>query len=477
MRRNVAHLNTFGGTLHLVAEMFADSYATSKAPRDLFRGTRGVMIRGAARHGYLIEMPVDELPHMEHRIESAQSVSVRCDISRVKSIRPFGEVDLYRGRSIDDLWESAIEYDGGRGFFIWLTPFANSQSRNDVLAGFTAVQRTMRILPTFPRAGAALIAGTDPRATDRSERQSSIAIAQRDYRGDGHAKAVVQIASSSSLRALVASGSVSRIDPVRPLVVTSPGEGAEPGPLPSSIISEPIVGLVDGGCTARRYGVAEAWRESPFVNNAYADSKHGNQVASVVIHGHEWNTSLPLPQLYCRIGVIQVIARPGSPVPHNPQALIAYLDSVIARHPDTRVWNLSWNEQASVDPDLVSALGHDLRVLARKHRVLFVISAGNVSGTYGDHVAPPADCEAALVVGARRFNEDGTLGGYCEETLPGYGPELQLVPHVSSFSPLRLLGGIVSRGTSFPTALCQRYQRTPLTICVTRLPIWFGRLC
>src|ERR1700730_5181041 len=71
----------------------------------------------------------------------------------------------------------------------------------------------------------------------------------------------------------------------------------------------------------------------------------------------------------------------------------------------------------------------------------------------GDRIAPPADCEAALVVGGRQFDLTGKPTAACPQSLPGYGPEFQLVPHVASYSPLRILGGIISLGTSFPTGL------------------------
>ena len=90
----------------------------------------------------------------------------------------------------------------------------------------------------------------------------------------------------------------------------------------SSIANEPTVGVVDGGCTARRYEAAIAWRDAPFVGNGLAATRHGNQVVSVVVHGHEWNNNLPLPELYCRIGVAQAIARSDAGVP--PDSLGAY---------------------------------------------------------------------------------------------------------------------------------------------------------
>src|SRR3984893_2191745 len=87
---------------------------------------------------------------------------------------------------------------------------------------------------------------------------------------------------------------------------------------------------------ARRYSRAEAWREPAFIDGGHAATVHGNRVSSIVIHGHEWNGNLPLPELYCRIGVVQVIARSNVRVTHDPVRLISYLDGVMGRHPETR---------------------------------------------------------------------------------------------------------------------------------------------
>jgi hypothetical protein len=81
--------------------------------------------------------------------------------------------------------------------------------------------------------------------------------------------------------------------------------------------------MMDGGCNAARYRVAEAWREPPLVGDGNADTKHGNQVASMIIHGHEWNNNLPLPELYCRIGIAQSLARDGARVRHDAARLIS----------------------------------------------------------------------------------------------------------------------------------------------------------
>jgi hypothetical protein len=445
-------LNVFGGYIILVAEMFDDSLATSWTPRSLFQIRGEVLTRAAASNGYFVEIDEDDLPFIERRIATNDSINCRCDISRVRKIRPWSVEDIYRDRTHSSLWRSASEFERGRGFIVWLAPFRQAAARAELLQRLDELRTEDLFLPTAPRLLLQTRGRTEIVVPDLSERQGSLAIVKRDYRAYGHGRALVEVLSSVALNQLISSGAVFRIDPVQHLQAASPGSGREPETLPQEVSHSPIVGHVDGGCNATRYRIAEAWREPPLVADGNADTKHGNQVASVIIHGHEWNNNLPLPELFCRIGVAQSLARDGARVRHDAARLISYIENTIAHHPETRVWNLSWNERAAADPVLVSALGHEIALIARRHKVLFVISAGNVSGTQGDRIAPPADCEAALVVGGRQFN--GTrFGEICPQSLPGFGPELQLVPHVTTYSPLRVLGGVVTRGTSFQTGL------------------------
>ena len=72
------------------------------------------------------------------------------------------------------------------------------------------------------------------------------------------------------------------------------------------------------------------------------------------------------------------------------------------------------------DLNQVSALGHDLAVLARKHGVLLVISIGNQPS---GRMQPPGDCEAALTVGGRLNSSKrwarGAVPGVFDWSRPG----------------------------------------------------------
>ncbi len=119
----------------------------------------------------------------------------------------------------------------------------------------------------------------------------------------------------------------------------------------------PIVGVVDGGLTASSYKAAEAWKAPAFVKDGQADTVHGNRVTSLVVQGHDWNNKLSLPALYCQVGTVQAVPKKGAPALLDPQSFIAYLDAVISVYPQTKVWNLSFNEPAACDLEAVSYLG------------------------------------------------------------------------------------------------------------------------
>lgn len=66
---------------------------------------------------------------------------------------------------------------------------------------------------------------------------------------------------------------------------------------------------------------------------------------------------------------------------------------------------------------------------------------------------PPADCEAALVVGGRVADESGNPGQACPYCLPGPGPDGMLKPDLSWFSELQVIGNETACGSSFATPL------------------------
>jgi len=444
----------FAGRVIVYAEMFADSLAATWTPGDLLSPDHGARLIAPWRQGYLVEIEAASLVRLAQVAFEAITVRERVDISRVQSVRFHDGDDVIAGRDLDALWDEAPKFGQGRSFLVWFMPVSDSRAAEDVLVAIEKL-RLASIEAPQPLLDSVEL---EDRPADQFTRELAAISdgdrlngALRDYRRERRASTVLVIRARDQVEALLASGTVVRLEPVLPLVATAPGDGAEPDrPLPASLDNLPIVGVVDGGMTASSYKPAEAWRaDPPLVPTAAAEVMHGNRVTSLVVQGHEWNNNLQLPPLHCRFGTVQAISKPGH---HgaDPQSFIAYLDAVIASHPETRVWNLSLNQPRDCDDENVSYLGHALAELSRRHGVLLVNSIGNDPGNW---LQPPADCEAALTVGGRLHDDDGLPGAPCPISLGGPGPASLLKPDTAHFSHVRALGGAIVRGSSFATAL------------------------
>lgn len=447
----------FDGRVVLYASMFDDSLAPSYTPNDLFQATRSARLIAPYRSGYLVEMAADQLGRYAGIVESSGLAKDQVDISRIESVRFFESEDAGGSASLDEIWEAAPETDAGKAFVVWLMPLRGRDAAEELIQRFAALRDGTIVPPPPLLAGVDVGADTDvPVVMRRALRAAGasgdrINLAMRTYRLNRRARTTVLVPSRPALDQLVASGTVFRIEPVQPISSTSPGEGREPDrPLPGDMTTLPIVGVVDGGLTAASYRHAEAWRAPPLVADGAADTQHGNWVTSLVVQGHDWNNNLTLPPLYCQVGTVQAVAKKGSRAFVDPQDFVAYLDGVMAANPETRVWNFSLNQPYSCDLEAVSALGHDLAMLARKHSVLPIISIGNKPGT---RLQPPGDCEAAITVGGRVHDDNGDPAGECPVSLCGPGPSSMLKPDLSHFSHVRALGGVVIRGSSFATSL------------------------
>ena len=457
MAETVAYQPNFSGQVVIYAAMFDDSFAPSYTPDDLFHPIHGARLITPHRSGYLVEMQADQLTILAEQIERTTRVKELVDISRLQGAGFFSEENARGGRELGTLWDAAPETENGRTFVTWLMPLRSREAAEHLIRKVAALRdETISSPPPLLEEVRGTLDSSVPAVMRRSLQAAAsdgdrIALAMRDYRQRGYARATLIIPSKAALGQLLASGTVFRIDPVRPITSTAPGEGAEPNrSLPADMSGLPIVGVVDGGLTANSYKSAEAWRAPAFVVDAHADTKHGNQVTSLIVQGHDWNNNLSLPPLYCQVGTVQAVPKYGSSVITDPQNLIAYLDRLMGAVSNTRVWNFSLNIKDDCPLDGVNALSHDIAVLARKHEVLPIISVGN---TPGAHLQPPADCEAAITVGGRQYDTDGNPAGECSVSLNGPGPSCMLKPDLSHFSEVRVIGGKVTQGSSFATAL------------------------
>lgn len=443
------------GRILVAVRMFDDSFAPTHEPEALFRRSLGSELVAPIRDGYLAQVRLDCLDELAQIVSSSTRIDVRVAVSRIADIAALDPGDVLRQRSAQALWNRALPAKRGRLFTLWLAPFVEVASRDSVVRLLLQLQDDAFIEPVQNLVSITREPGSDADQLHLQDapNANSLARAAREYREKQFSRVQLVVRDPAALEQIAASGGVFRIDPLRPIAAAEVPTAADPErPVPDEQW-QPIVGVVDGGLFARSYEGMRAWEAPSLVADVAANRAHGNRVSSLVVHGHAWNTHLELPDLTCRIGVAQAIAKQGFGGASRTE-FVSYLRSVIERHcGDTKVWNFSFNEPVDgTEPLEMSELGHEIHKLARTYNVLPVISIGNVDSANAHRLCPPADCEAALTVGGRS-SDDAEPGPACESCLPGPGPEGLKKPEVSWFSTLRGLGGSAETGSSYAAAI------------------------
>lgn len=437
------------------AGMDEDSQASTHTPNDLFTAEIGCQLIAAWRTGYVVEFTQAAFDDVMERVGAPETNGQRCDIFRIEAFELLATL-LGRVESMSNVWDQAAEDSAGRRVFNVRVPaFLSSEAQTSVAATLEQFALDQRVALPVAAVSVGLLGFDGPSPPASSWLPPSRYLEEATALLQANRPLPLGIRERAVLRQLIASGAIVRWEPVAPLAPTMPGYGAEPDPLLPALEGEPIVGVIDGGYHASRYRSAVAWKLEPvLVRDAQAAKQHGNKVASIVVDGHLWSNQLDLPQLHCRLGVVQAVPDVGSGAAYLDQQLLNHVERAFGEHPETHVWNLSANFNRACDEFEVSELGHGLTRLARAYNKLLVISAGNRNDT--QRIAPPADCEAAIVVAGRLHDDDGRPSGPCALSRTGLGPEGMLKPETSWFSEHRVLGGGVDRGTSFAAPLVSR---------------------
>lgn len=439
----------------VAVRMFDDSYAPSWEPEALFHSNFGSPLVAPLRGGYLAELGSVSFERLREKVARSTRLDVRISVSRISSISAIGDADILGGRAVADIWELAAEIREGRLFDVWLAPYTDGDARASVTEGLKALMAAEHVSSVADLVAITREAGSDSDQLQLQNSSSSGSISRgtREYRQNPFVKVHLAVRNKKGLKALLASGTVFRIDPVRPVSAMQSRTAPDPErPVPDEQW-HPIVGIVDGGLFAKSYEPMVAWSAPSLVADVVANRVHGNRVTSLIVHGSAWNTHLKLPELVCRVGIAQAIANVNQGSASRAE-FESYLRATIERHcGDTKVWNLSFNEPVDAHTrHEMSALGHELHKIARKFGILPIVSVGNTDHCSSLRPCPPSDCEAALTVGGRAVVGD-VPGEHCPTCLGGPGPEGLKKPEISWFSPLRALGGSEQSGSSFATAL------------------------
>ena len=235
------------GKFLVAVKMFDDSLAPSYEPESIFRATLGSELVAPIGGGYLAQVDAQALGRLSKIVRDSSSVAVRVTVSRVEEIHLQTDEDVLRGRSVEDLWDQAIQDDKGRIFTLWLAPYRENLSRSDVVE---QVEELVREKQIFPLADLVTITREPGSDADQLQLQSSISSgsisrAIREYRQNPFTRLQVIAGNTKALSRLAASGAVFRIEPVRPLIAADIPTAPDPE-RPTPVEQwQPIVGVVD----------------------------------------------------------------------------------------------------------------------------------------------------------------------------------------------------------------------------------------
>lgn len=437
--------------LLLHVQMFEDSLAPTHRPMDILPVSFDCRFIAPMFDGYLVEIDTEQLARIANQIAEALNWRIKSDISRVRAIKPYRSEDVLRGNLVEELWDRAVEGNKGKFFNVWLRPYSDTQAREDVLREFEQLSNDGTVL-TIETSPSELKTHGSSLERPASPGSGSVARALRRYRRtEGVGRATIEIPSQASLRKLVASGTVFRLDPAKPLRLETSVQ-SNSSQISLNLPERPVVAVVDGGFDDPNYAGAEAWVEPSLVLDAFADRFHGNAVSSLVANAQGLNPAHQLPGFACKFGTVQAVPKRGTNAVILEQDLLDAISQMSVRYRDVRVWNFSFNYEESEETEFVSSLGHELGIIARTAKCLPIISIGNESGGH-NKLLPPGDCEAALTIGGRITTQHGKVGNHCPKCCVGPGPQGMLKPELSSHSRLTVSGGQEVIGSSFPTAV------------------------
>lgn len=162
---------------------------------------------------------------------------------------------------------------------------------------------------------------------------------------------------------------------------------AAPLPTPQQGVEYPVVGIVDVGVT--RKGPIAEWcvGRLNFMNNTDEEREHGSFIAGLLVNGRGYNPDQPLESGSCKYFDFDLYTEDDTLFQANYESglvdLMRQLDSQLANKPEgMRIVNMSLSSEELADPSGYSYAAAMLDELADKHDVIFVVSAGNLLGTF-----------------------------------------------------------------------------------------------
>lgn len=180
----------------------------------------------------------------------------------------------------------------------------------------------------------------------------------------------------------------------------------------NEFVPDVTIGMFDGGITSNHKVLSRYVIERNLTNEPknYDAICHGNAVAGVMLFGdlkEITSETLPIP-------TVKVESFRVFPLKDNNDIdlyeIIDYIEEVVPKRPDIKVFNLSFGPVGPIEDDIISRFTYSLDRLSKDGERIFVIAVGN-DGEYDNElgrIQAPADTVNNIAVGGYTF-ENGNI--------------------------------------------------------------------
>jgi serine protease AprX len=406
-------------------ELRPKAAAKSHKPSTIFNEDTCPIIGGEAAGEMLVAVTPAGLDRLARKFELEKGKKATAHISTIESFVPFSSSDALEGENPSDLAR------------------ASSQLKSPIR------------LRLFRHESEAVNSQLDSMAEEMAAHEDVAGFEKLDY-GEAVRVYAVRGASAKAVRKIadfIGTQSVGLFPSYNVVREASHVVGKADDrifPPPASDRDHGVVGLIDSGTllsNKRLQGYVRdrhVWLRNP----KDQDNEHGSFVAGLIANARSLNHGSDLfPSVGSRIVDVVALDKSGGIAEYD---LITVIDDAVKRFPDVRVWNLSLSQDTVICKDKrFSLLGLKLDAIAKRHKVLFVIAAGN----YGkrplrtwrpdrdlgedDRICPPADSVRGLTVGSLAHRETDSSCVRINEPSPftrrGPAPHFYNKPEVSHY--------------------------------------------
>ncbi|ODL96780.1 MULTISPECIES: S8 family peptidase [Acinetobacter] len=179
-------------------------------------------------------------------------------------------------------------------------------------------------------------------------------------------------------------------------------------PLPEQGKNYPVVGVIDTGVSLNNS--LNHWLTGgiDFLDKNEQDLSHGTFIAGLLAASKHLNSEQLLDEHDCKIYDLDLFPTSGDFEDYYPKGFIDLLKQLedfipIAKEHNVRIFNMSLNLLTCVEDNRYSIFANIIDNISKKHDVIFVISAGNLSSINVRNEWPHKEIDALKMLAEYRF--------------------------------------------------------------------------